>query len=117
MRDGHVKGWDDPRMPTLAGIRRRGVPPAAVRDFIKRVGVARANSVVDVAMFDACVRELLNKVAPRYMAVLKPLKVVIENYPEGQSEELDAVNNPEDPSAGSRKVPFAPGSGRVNNAL
>ena len=106
VRDGHVKGWDDPRMPTLAGIRRRGVPAAAVRDFIKRVGVARANSVVDVAMFDACVRELLNKTASRYMAVLKPLKVVIENYPEGQSEELEAVNNPEDPSAGSRKVPF-----------
>lgn len=106
VRDGHVSGWDDPRMPTLAGLRRRGVPPAALRDFIKRVGVARANSVVDVAMFDACVREYLNKVAPRYMVVLKPLKVVIENYPEGQSEELDAVNNPEDPDAGSRKVPF-----------
>ena len=107
VRDGHVTGWDDPRMPTIAGIRRRGVPAAALRDFIKRVGVARANSVVDAAMFDACVRELLNKTAARYMAVLRPLKVVIENYPEGQVEELDAVNNPEDPSAGSRKVPFS----------
>ncbi len=103
----HVRGWDDPRMPTLAGLRRRGVPPAALVDFVKRVGVARANSVVDIAMFDACVRELLNKTASRYMGVLRPLKVVIENYPEGQVEELDAVNNPEDPSAGGRKVPFS----------
>jgi glutaminyl-tRNA synthetase len=94
-------------MPTLAGLRRRGVPPAALRDFVKRIGVARANSVVDVAMFDACVRELLNKTAPRYMAVLRPLKITIENYPEGQTEELEAVNNPEDPSAGSRMVPFS----------
>jgi glutaminyl-tRNA synthetase len=107
VRDGYVDGWDDPRMPTLAGIRRRGVPPAALRDFVGRIGVARANSVVDMAMFDACVRELLNKTALRYMAVLRPLKVVIENYPEGPGEELDAVNNPEDPSAGTRKVPFA----------
>ena len=106
VRDKHVRGWDDPRMPTLAGLRRRGVPPAAVRDFIKRAGIARANSVVDIAMFDACVREYLNKAASRYLGVLRPLKVVIENYPEGQSEELEAVNNPEDPSAGSRKVPF-----------
>jgi len=107
VRDGHVNGWDDPRMPTLAGIRRRGVPAAALRDFVGRIGVARANSVVDVAMFDACVRELLNKTAPRYMAVLRPLKIVIENYPEGQVEMLEAVNNPEDPAAGTRQVPFS----------
>jgi glutaminyl-tRNA synthetase len=106
VRDGHVDGWDDPRMPTIAGLRRRGIPPGAIREFVKRAGVARANSVVDMAMFDAAVRDHLNKSASRYMAVLKPLKVVIENYPEGQSEELDAVNNPEDPAAGSRKVPF-----------
>ena len=107
VRNGHVKGWDDPRMPTIAGLRRRGVPAEAVKDFCKRIGVARANSTVDVAMFDACVREYLNKAAARYMAVLRPLKVVIENYPEGNGEELDCVNNPEDPSAGSRKVPFS----------
>jgi glutaminyl-tRNA synthetase len=107
VKEGHVDGWDDPRMPTIAGMRRRGIPPEAIREFVKRAGVARANSVVDIAMFDAAVREYLNKAASRYMAVLKPLKVVIENYPEGQSEELEAVNNPEDPSAGSRKVPFS----------
>ena len=105
--DGHVDGWDDPRMPTIAGLRRRGIPPEALRDFINRIGVSRANSMVEAAMLDACTREYLNKKAPRYMAVLKPLKIVIENYPEGDSEELDAVNNPEDPSAGSRKVPFS----------
>ena len=106
MRDGHVNGWDDPRMPTLAGLRRRGVPPAAIRDFVKRIGVAKANSVVDVGMFDFSIREALNKTALRRMAVLRPLKVVIENYPEGQSEELDAVNHPDDPAAGSRKIRF-----------
>jgi glutaminyl-tRNA synthetase len=106
VRDGHVSGWDDPRMPSIAGLRRRGVPPASIRDFIGRVGVARADSMVDVAMFDASIRELLNKTAPRRMAVLKPLKVVIDNYPEGAGEELEAVNNPEDPSAGSRRVHF-----------
>ncbi|HUA56444.1 MAG TPA: glutamine--tRNA ligase/YqeY domain fusion protein [Candidatus Sulfotelmatobacter sp.] len=106
VRDGHVAGWDDPRMPTLAGLRRRGVPPAALRDFVRRVGVARAYSIVDYAMFDAAVREHLNKTAPRRMAVLRPLKLVIENYPEGAVEELDAVNNPEDPAAGSRRIPF-----------
>jgi glutaminyl-tRNA synthetase len=106
VRGGHVDGWDDPRMPTIAGFRRRGVPPEAIRDFIKSIGVARANSIVDVSMLDAAIRELLNKTAPRRMAVLRPLKVVIENYPEGPGEELDAVNNPEDPSAGSRKVHF-----------
>jgi glutaminyl-tRNA synthetase len=93
-------------MPTLAGLRRRGVPPEALREFVRRVGVAKANSVVDIAMFDHAVREHLNKHAPRRMAVLQPLKVVIENYPEGQIEELEAVNNPEDPAAGARRVPF-----------
>ena len=106
VREGHVSGWDDPRMPTLAGLRRRGVPPEAIRDFVKAIGVARADSLVDIAMLDHAVREVLNKTALRRMAVLRPLKVVIENYPEGQVEELDAVNNPEDPAAGSRKVRF-----------
>ncbi len=106
-----VAGWDDPRMPTLAGLRRRGVPAAAIRDFARRVGVARANSLVDVAMFDHAVREHLNRTAPRRMAVLRPLKLVIANYPDGgpdgAGEELDAVNNPEDPAAGGRRVRFA----------
>jgi glutaminyl-tRNA synthetase len=106
VRGGHVTGWDDPRMPTIAGLRRRGVPPEAIRDFIKRIGVAKANSLVDVGMFEFSVREALNKTSLRRMAVLKPLKVVIENYPEGQSEELDAVNHPDDPAAGSRKIKF-----------
>jgi glutaminyl-tRNA synthetase len=107
VRDGHVTGWDDPRMPTLAGLRRRGVPPEAIRDFVKRIGVAKANSVVDVGMFEFCVREALNATAQRRMAVLKPLKVVIENYPEGQVEELEAVNHPDDVAAGTRKVSFS----------
>jgi glutaminyl-tRNA synthetase len=106
VRQGRVSGWDDPRMPSLAGLRRRGVPPAAIRDFARRVGIARANSLVDVGMFEHAVREHLNKTAPRRMAVLRPLKLVITNYPEGTSEELAAVNNPEDPSAGSRPVLF-----------
>ena len=106
VRGGHVKGWDDPRMPTLAGLRRRGVPPSAIRDFVKRIGVAKANSVVDANVLDFSIREVLNKTAPRRMAVLRPLKVVIENYPEGQSEQLEAVNHPDNPAAGSRKVPF-----------
>jgi glutaminyl-tRNA synthetase len=106
VQDGHVSGWDDPRMPTLAGLRRRGVPPAALRDFVKRIGVAKANSVVDIAMLDFAIREALNKTALRRMAVLRPLKVVIENYPEGQSEELEAVNHPDDESAGTRKIRF-----------
>ena len=106
VRDGYVEGWDDPRMPTLAGLRRRGVPPEAIREFIKRIGVAKANSVVDAGMLDFCVREVLNKKAPRRMAVLRPLKVVIENYPEGEVEELDALNHPDDPAAGSRKLKF-----------
>jgi glutaminyl-tRNA synthetase len=106
VRGGHVKGWDDPRMPTLAGLRRRGVPPAAIRDFIKRIGVAKANSLVDVGMFEFSVREALNSTALRRMAVLKPLKVTIENYPDGQTEELDAVNHPDNPAAGARKIKF-----------
>ncbi len=104
--EGHVSGWDDPRMPTIAGLRRRGVPPAAIRDFAERIGVTKSDSVVEMGFLDACVRELLNKTALRRMAVLRPLKVVIENYPEDQSEALDAVNNPENPAAGSRTVAF-----------
>jgi glutaminyl-tRNA synthetase len=107
VRDGHVKGWDDPRMPTLAGLRRRGVPPEAIRDFIKRIGVAKANSLVDAGMFEFSIREALNKSALRRMAVLRPLKVVIENYPEGQSDDLAAVNHPDNPAAGSRKLKFS----------
>jgi glutaminyl-tRNA synthetase len=106
VRDGHVSGWDDPRMPTLAGLRRRGVPPAAIRAFVKAIGVARADSLVDVAMLDHAIRDVLNRTAPRRMAVLRPLKVVIENYPEGTVEELEAVNNPEDPAEGTRPVRF-----------
>jgi glutaminyl-tRNA synthetase len=106
VRGGHVNGWDDPRMPTLAGLRRRGVPPQALRDFVKRIGVAKANSVVDVGMFDFSVREVLNKTALRRMAVLRPLKIVIENYPDGKLEEVEAVNHPDDPSAGTRKIRF-----------
>ena len=106
VRGGHVTGWDDPRMPTLAGLRRRGVPAAAIRVFVRKVGVARANSVVDVAMFDHAVREHLNQAAPRRMAVLRPLKLVITNYPDGGTETLDALNNPEDPEAGSRRIVF-----------
>ncbi|MDE2377317.1 glutamine--tRNA ligase/YqeY domain fusion protein [Bradyrhizobium sp.] len=106
VRDGHVAGWDDPRMPTIAGMRRRGVPPAALREFIKRIGVAKANSVVDVGMLEFCIREELNRTSQRRMAVLRPLKVVIENYPEGQVEELEAINHPDDPTAGTRKIAF-----------
>jgi glutaminyl-tRNA synthetase len=106
VRGDHVVGWDDARMPTIAGLKRRGVPPAAVREFIKRIGVAKANSVVDVGMLEFCIREVLNQTAQRRMAVLRPLKVVIENYPEGQTEELEAVNHPDDPNAGTRRVAF-----------
>ncbi|HEX8948567.1 MAG TPA: glutamine--tRNA ligase/YqeY domain fusion protein [Dissulfurispiraceae bacterium] len=105
--DKHVAGWDDPRMPTLAGMRRRGYTPAAIRNFCERIGVGKKESLVDMALLEYCVREDLNKQAPRVMGVLRPLKVVIENYPEGQEEYLDAINNPEDPSAGTRKVPFS----------
>src|SRR5688572_12361332 len=106
VQEGRVAGWDDPRMPTLAGLRRRGVPPEAIREFIRRIGVARADSLVDVAMFDHAVREVLNRTAPRRLAVLRPLKLVIENYPEGPGEEIEAVNNPEDTDAGTRQIPF-----------
>ena len=106
VRGGHVSGWDDPRMPTLAGLQRRGIPAEALREFVKRIGVAKANSTVDIGMFDFVVREVLNKTAPRRMAVLNPLKVVIENYPEGQIEKLEAVNHPDDPSQGTRQIPF-----------
>jgi glutaminyl-tRNA synthetase len=106
VRDGHVAGWDDPRMPTLAGLRRRGVPAAALREFVKRIGVAKANSTVDVGMFEHAIRDELNRTALRRMAVLRPLKVVIENYPEGQTEELEAANHPDDPAAGTRRIKF-----------
>jgi glutaminyl-tRNA synthetase len=106
VRGGHVGGWDDPRMPTLAGLRRRGVPPEAVRDFVKRIGVAKANSLVDIGMFDFSVREVLNKTAMRRMAVLRPLKVIIENYPEDRFEEIEAANHPDDPAAGTRRLRF-----------
>jgi glutaminyl-tRNA synthetase len=108
VRGGHVRGWDDPRMPTLAGLRRRGVPPAALRDFVKRIGVAKANSVVDVGMLEFSIREYLNRTAQRRMAVLRPLKVVIENYPEGRGEEVEAANHPDDAGAGTRRVRFGP---------
>ncbi len=105
--EGFVDGWDDPRMPTICGLRRRGYTPEAIRNFCDRIGMAKRDSVVDVALLEYSIREDLNKRAPRVMGVLNPLKVVIENYPEGQVDELDAVNNPEDPSAGKRKVPFS----------
>ena len=107
VNDGRVRGWDDPRMPTISGIRRRGYPAEGIRDFAAMIGVGRRDGVVDVAMLEHCVRDVLNRKAPRRFAVLRPLKMVIENYPEGKVEELDAVNNPEDPSAGTRKVPFS----------
>jgi glutaminyl-tRNA synthetase len=106
VKGGHVSGWDDPRMPTIAGYRRRGVPAEAIRDFIKRIGVAKANSQVDVGMLEFAIREALNKSAQRRMAVLKPLKVTIESYPEGEGEELEAVNHPDDAAAGARKIKF-----------
>jgi glutaminyl-tRNA synthetase len=104
---GHVNGYDDPRLPTLAGLRRRGFTPEAIREFCRRIGVAKTDSMVDVAALEDCVREDLNRTSPRIMAVLDPLKVVLTNYPANQVEELDVINNPEDPSAGTRKVPFA----------
>jgi glutaminyl-tRNA synthetase len=106
VRNDRVRGWDDPRMPTIAGLRRRGVPPEALREFVKRIGMARANSVVEVALFEHTIREHLNASSSRRMAVLKPLKLVLENYPEGQSEEFEVANHPEDPAAGTRKLPF-----------
>jgi len=107
VQDGGVRGWDDPRMPTLAGLRRRGYTPEAIREFAERIGVAKTNSVVDIALLEHCLREDLNRRAPRVMGVLRPLPVVLVNYPEGQVEELEAVNNPEDPGMGTRKVPFS----------
>jgi len=102
-----VDGWNDPRMPTISGLRRRGFTPEAIRDFCSRIGVAKRDSIVDMALLEHCLREDLNRRAPRVMAVLRPLKVVITNYPEDQVEELAAVNNPEDPAMGTRLVPFA----------
>ncbi|MBW1992532.1 MAG: glutamine--tRNA ligase/YqeY domain fusion protein [Deltaproteobacteria bacterium] len=107
VQEGHVSGWDDPRLPTLSGMRRRGYPPAAIRRFCDLIGVGKRENVVDVALLEYCVREELNRTAPRVMAVLRPLKVVLTNYPEGQVEELEAINNPEDPAAGTRPVPFS----------
>ena len=107
VKEGHVRGWDDPRMPTLSGLRRRGVPPSALREFCARIGLARADSIVDYSMLEFCIREHLNAGAPRAMAVLDPIKVVIENYPEGQVEEFEMPYHPEDPGYGSRKVPFS----------
>jgi glutaminyl-tRNA synthetase len=107
VNEGHVRGWDDPRMPTICGIRRRGYTPEAIRNFVTAVGASRTNGIVDLAMLEHFVREDLNKRAPRAMAVLRPLKVVIDNYPEDQTDELEAINNPEDPQAGTRKVPFS----------
>ncbi len=107
VEEGHVSGWDDPRMPTICGLRRRGCTPESIRNFCDRIGVAKFNSTVDITLLEHCLREDLNKRAPRVMGVLRPLRVVIDNYPEGQVEELDAVNNPEDPGMGTRKVPFS----------
>ena len=105
--EGYVNGWNDPRMPTISGLRRRGYTPESIREFADRIGVAKADSTVDIALLEHCIREDLNKRALRVMAVLRPLKVIIDNYPEGQEEWLDAENNPEDPTAGSRKIPFS----------
>jgi glutaminyl-tRNA synthetase len=107
VQEGHVAGWDDPRMPTIAGIRRRGYTPEAIRNFCDRIGVAKRDSTVDIALLEYCIREDLNRSAPRVMAVLRPLRVVIDNCPEDLTEELEAVNNPEDPTMGTRKVPFS----------
>src|SRR5207253_2360246 len=106
--EGSVRGWDDPRMPTVSALRRRGFPPEGVRNFLDVVGVGgKGHSAAEIEMLEHEVRDVLNRAAPRRFAVLRPLRLVIENYPEGQVEELEAVNNPEDPSAGTRKVPFA----------
>ena len=107
VEQGHVSGWDDPRMPTVSGLRRRGYTPESIRNFCERIGVAKTDSTIDIALLEHCIREDLNKRAPRVMAVLRPLRVVIDNYPEDQTEEVDAVNNPEDPDMGMRKVPFS----------
>jgi glutaminyl-tRNA synthetase len=107
VQEGHVTGWDDPRMPTLAGMRRRGYTPESIQDFCDRIGVAKSDSIVDIALLEYCIRQDLNRRAPRVMGVLEPLKVVITNYPDGQVENMEAVNNPEDESMGTRKVPFS----------
>ncbi len=107
VEEGHVQGWEDPRMPTLSGLRRRGYTPEAIRDFCNQIGVAKKDAVIDVTRLEFSLRQHLNRTAPRRMAVLRPLRVVLENYPEDGEEELDAVNNPEDPSSGTRKVPFS----------
>jgi glutaminyl-tRNA synthetase len=107
VEEGYVTGWDDPRMPTIAGLRRLGYTPEAIRDFSDRIGVAKSNSVVDIALLEHCVRDDLNKRAERRMVVLDPLKVIIDNYPDDLVEELDADNNPENPDAGTRKIPFS----------
>jgi glutaminyl-tRNA synthetase len=107
VREGRVRGWDDPRMPTIRGLRRRGYTPRAIRGFCERIGVAKRESLVEMSLLEYFIREDLNRRAPRFMGVLRPLKVVIENYPEGRAEELEAVNNPEDPDAGTRPVPFS----------
>ncbi|MGB9688751.1 glutamine--tRNA ligase/YqeY domain fusion protein [Thermogutta sp.] len=107
VQEGYVRGWDDPRMPTIRGLRRRGYTPEAIRDFCQRIGVSKYDGVVDIALLEHCIREDLNKRAPRVMAVLRPIKLVIDNYPDGQTEILEAVNNPEDPSMGTRQVPFS----------
>ena len=107
VEEGHVDSWDDPRIPTISGLRRRGYTPESIRNFCERIGVAKADSMVDIALLEYCIREHLNKIAPRVMGVLRPLKVIIDNYPEGQVEELDAINNPEDPDMGTRKILFS----------
>ena len=107
VEEGHVDGWDDPRMPTISGLRRRGYTPESIRHFCERIGVAKADSMVDIALLEYCIREHLNKIAPRVMGVLRPLKIIINNYPVDQVEELDAINNPEDPDMGTRKIPFS----------
>jgi glutaminyl-tRNA synthetase len=107
VEEGHVDSWDDPRMPTISGLRRRGYTSESIRNFCERIGVAKADSMVDIALLEYCIREHLNKIAPRMMGVLRPLKVIIDNYPEDQAEELDAINNPEDPDMGTRKIPFS----------
>ena len=106
VEEGHVKGWDDPRMATLQGMRRRGYTPEAIREFAERVGLAKRENTIEVELLEHCLRADLNKRALRRLGVLNPLKITIENYPEGQTEEIDAVNNPEDPHAGTRKVSF-----------
>ncbi|MGD8983645.1 MAG: glutamine--tRNA ligase/YqeY domain fusion protein [Desulfobacteraceae bacterium] len=107
VEEGHVNGWDDPRMPTISGLRRRGYTPESIRDFCERIGVAKKESMVDVALLEHCLREDLNRRAPRVMGILRPLRVIIDNYPENEVEELEAINNPEDASMGTRKVPFS----------